>query len=67
MIAFLVSLIFFIVKHIFNRNNEDINFNKYLIRDTSLIFLIVICVLNLNNLYKEDCETTEIFTGRPCF
>ena len=69
-ISFIISIIFFIYKHIINKQKptSDENFNKNTIREIFIIFIISFVTLHLHNLYliKQEVKT-EIFTSQPSF
>tara|TARA_B110000261_G_C13037109_1_gene338762 strand:+ start:834 stop:1055 length:222 start_codon:yes stop_codon:yes gene_type:complete len=68
-IAFITTIIFFICKQILNRRTTIPDFNKQLIRDCVLLFIIVSASSYGIKYYNmsEEVVKTEIFTSMPGF
>lgn len=69
-ISFIISTVFFILKHFLNKRtpSNDINFNKITLRDSVYIFIISLSILNANDYYnKTQIVKTEVFTSEPSF
>lgn len=69
-ISFIISTVFFILKHFFNKRkpSNDINFNKITLRDSVYIFIISLSILHANDYYnKTQIVKTQVFTSEPSF
>jgi putative effector of murein hydrolase len=68
-IAFITAVVFFICKQLLNRKSNVKDFNKQLLRDCLLIFIIVYATSYYSNYYmKTEMENNaEIFTSLPGF
>lgn len=69
--AFFVAIGFFIVKHllrrIYNQEKEE-DFNKKVIKDSVLIFVIVyLSFIIRENYFLVDSIKTQVFTSEPNF
>jgi uncharacterized membrane protein YjjP (DUF1212 family) len=69
-IAFITAIVFFIFKQILNRKSGDKDFNKQLLRDCVLIFVIVYASSYGIEYYmasEKEATKAEIFTSLPGF